>query len=514
MPRARIHDGRDGALPCSDPGSVRAANVDPMGPALVAENHRSSPCASPWPWSGSAPRPSGWPAEASPTRSTCRCGPCRGSSAGTWSPPRPSRSLGGRLGDVVGRTRTFLLGVGVFAAGALLAALVTGAERAHRGPRSCRGSARPSCCPPRSSSSPPTRRRPGPGAGFRMRGMVYAVSFGIGPLVGGVLTDYLSLAGDLLARAGPARGRRGADGPAAAGSVRPAPARHPRPGRRRAVVDRGPRPHRHRLRHRVVGMACPGRRSSRRWCWPRSSGRWCGSSREPPTRCCTAPCGATGSCSAPTWPPSPPRSACSASSTSSGCSPSRPPGSTRPPPAWPPPSRRSPLSIILFARFSELLARRLGYLGAGAHRARARRRRLRVAVDHDRGDDRGPADRPARAVRGRCRHRQRRPHRRGRAHRGPRPARRGGRHVEPQPVRRLGPGHRHRHLDLPLGGHRPAPDRPGVVARPRPTRWPSAARPSTTRWPSCARTSGPRSRPRPDPHGRGLRHDHARSPPS
>ena len=57
----------------------------------------------------------------------------------------------------------------------------------------------------------------------------------------------------------------------------------------------------------------------------------CGSSHEPPTRCCTAPCGATGSCSAPTWPPSPHRSACSASSTSSACSPSRPPCSTRRP---------------------------------------------------------------------------------------------------------------------------------------------------------------------------------------
>ena len=34
--------------------------------------------------------------------------------------------LGGRLGDVIGRTRTFLLGTGVFATGALVAALSPG----------------------------------------------------------------------------------------------------------------------------------------------------------------------------------------------------------------------------------------------------------------------------------------------------------------------------------------------------------------------------------------------------
>ena len=99
--------------------------------------------------------------------------------------------LGGRLGDVIGRTRTFLLGTGVFATGALVAALSPGpgvliAARLVQGV----GAA---LLLPASieivAAHPPAG---GPGAGFRMRGMIYAVSFGIGPLVGGVLTDYVS----------------------------------------------------------------------------------------------------------------------------------------------------------------------------------------------------------------------------------------------------------------------------------------------------------------------------------
>lgn len=99
--------------------------------------------------------------------------------------------LGGRMGDVIGRARTFLLGVAVFGSGALLAALSPGpgvlvAARVVQGV----GAA---LMLPASieivAAHPPSA---GPGAGFRLRGMVYAVSFGIGPLVGGVLTDYLS----------------------------------------------------------------------------------------------------------------------------------------------------------------------------------------------------------------------------------------------------------------------------------------------------------------------------------
>jgi MFS family permease len=99
--------------------------------------------------------------------------------------------VGGRLGDVAGRTRTFLLGSGVFAAGALLAALSPGpgvliAARLVQGV----GAA---LLLPASieivAAHPPAS---GPSAGFRLRGLIYAVSFGVGPLVGGVLTDQLS----------------------------------------------------------------------------------------------------------------------------------------------------------------------------------------------------------------------------------------------------------------------------------------------------------------------------------
>jgi MFS family permease len=99
--------------------------------------------------------------------------------------------IGGRLGDVVGRARTFLLGVAVFAVGALLAAVapdngVLIAARLTQGvgaalilPASIEIVA---AHPPESGAH----------VGFRRRGLVYAVAFGIGPLVGGVLTDYVS----------------------------------------------------------------------------------------------------------------------------------------------------------------------------------------------------------------------------------------------------------------------------------------------------------------------------------
>ena len=99
--------------------------------------------------------------------------------------------VGGRLGDVIGRTRTFVLGCAVFVAGCLLAAVAPGpslliAARAVQGV----GAA---LVMPASievvAAYAPLR---GPQVGFRTRGIVYASAFGIGPLIGGVLTDSTS----------------------------------------------------------------------------------------------------------------------------------------------------------------------------------------------------------------------------------------------------------------------------------------------------------------------------------
>ncbi len=99
--------------------------------------------------------------------------------------------IGGRLGDVVGRSHTFVLGVTVFAAGAVLAAVapssgvliaarvVEGLGAAFIMPTSIELLA----------AYPPAG---GARQGFRLRGVVYAASFGVGPLIGGVLTDYVS----------------------------------------------------------------------------------------------------------------------------------------------------------------------------------------------------------------------------------------------------------------------------------------------------------------------------------
>lgn len=99
--------------------------------------------------------------------------------------------VGGRMGDVVGRTRTFMIGCGVFVVGCLLAAVAPGATvlivaRAIQGV----GAAlvMPASIEVLASHAPPN----GPHGGFRARGIVYASAFGIGPLIGGVLTDNVS----------------------------------------------------------------------------------------------------------------------------------------------------------------------------------------------------------------------------------------------------------------------------------------------------------------------------------
>jgi MFS family permease len=99
--------------------------------------------------------------------------------------------FGGRLGDVIGRTRTFLLGIAVFGGGALVAALAPGAGVLIAA-RVAQGVGAALILPASIeivAAHPPAS---GPRAGFRLRGVVYAVSFGVGPLVGGVLTDYVS----------------------------------------------------------------------------------------------------------------------------------------------------------------------------------------------------------------------------------------------------------------------------------------------------------------------------------
>jgi MFS transporter, DHA2 family, methylenomycin A resistance protein len=99
--------------------------------------------------------------------------------------------IGGRMGDVVGRTRTFMIGCGIFVGGCLLAALAPGTAvlivaRAVQG----FGAALIMPASIEVVASHPSRR--GPNAGFRARGVVYASAFGIGPLIGGVLTDTVS----------------------------------------------------------------------------------------------------------------------------------------------------------------------------------------------------------------------------------------------------------------------------------------------------------------------------------
>ncbi len=98
---------------------------------------------------------------------------------------------GGRLGDVVGRTRTFLAGVAVFAIGALLAA-VAPTSTVLIAARVVEGIGAALVLP---ASIELVASRPPPGgtrSGFRARGIAYVSAFGIGPLFGGLLTDEIS----------------------------------------------------------------------------------------------------------------------------------------------------------------------------------------------------------------------------------------------------------------------------------------------------------------------------------
>jgi len=99
--------------------------------------------------------------------------------------------VGGRLGDVVGRARTFVTGIAILAVGSLIAAVAPSSTVLIVG-RVVQGLGAGLLMPASIellAAYPPAA---GVRSGFRVRGIVYASAFGIGPLVGGVLTDHVS----------------------------------------------------------------------------------------------------------------------------------------------------------------------------------------------------------------------------------------------------------------------------------------------------------------------------------
>lgn len=99
--------------------------------------------------------------------------------------------IGGRMGDVVGRVRTFDMGLGLFAAASVLGVVAPGfwvlvAARIGQGI----GAAL--ILPSSIEVIAEYSRKGDESPGFRWRGLAYASSFAIGPLVGGVLTDWFT----------------------------------------------------------------------------------------------------------------------------------------------------------------------------------------------------------------------------------------------------------------------------------------------------------------------------------
>lgn len=99
--------------------------------------------------------------------------------------------VGGRLGDTIGRVRTFDIGLALFAVASVAGIVANGfgvliAARVGQGV----GAALvlPSSIEVIAEYSP----EGGEGEGFRWRGLAYACSFAMGPLLGGVLTDWYS----------------------------------------------------------------------------------------------------------------------------------------------------------------------------------------------------------------------------------------------------------------------------------------------------------------------------------
>ena len=99
--------------------------------------------------------------------------------------------IGGRAGDVFGRSRTFVLGVMVFASGSLVAAVAPTSNVLIVG-RIIEGLGAALVMPASIEVLAAYLPVGHTHRGFRWRGVIYASSFGIGPLVGGVLTDYVS----------------------------------------------------------------------------------------------------------------------------------------------------------------------------------------------------------------------------------------------------------------------------------------------------------------------------------
>jgi MFS family permease len=99
--------------------------------------------------------------------------------------------VGARLGDVIGRVRTFTVGTAVFALGSALA--VVSSQFASLVVARVGQGIGAALILPASIELVTEFAHPGrEGLWFRWRGLVYATSFAIGPLVGGVLTDLVS----------------------------------------------------------------------------------------------------------------------------------------------------------------------------------------------------------------------------------------------------------------------------------------------------------------------------------
>ncbi len=99
--------------------------------------------------------------------------------------------VGGRLGDVIGRVRTFALGLAIFAGGSVLGAASWGFVPLVLA-RIAQGAGAALILPATIELIAAFSNSGRESVGFRWRGLVYASSFAIGPLVGGMLTDWLS----------------------------------------------------------------------------------------------------------------------------------------------------------------------------------------------------------------------------------------------------------------------------------------------------------------------------------